>query len=84
MPFTYRGSMDPLHELYVEIADEPGALSIIVTILGANHISIKNLRIRNNREGQDGALAISFDSKSAAEQAAEVLQKYNYTVYKRS
>ena len=75
--------MDPIYEIYLEIADEPGAIAIVSTILSSGRLSIKNLEIRNMREVQSGALRVEFYDGKAANQAAELLRRYGYTVYER-
>ena len=83
MPESYRGTIQPLPEIYVDVPDETGAISVVSAILAANRLSIKNMGIRNNREVQAGALKIVFENMKAAAKAAEILKKYNYTVYER-
>lgn len=79
----YRAGVEPIHELYLEVADEPGAIAIVATILGSARLSIKNLEIRNKREVQSGALRVEFYDGEAAKKAAETLRRYHYTVYER-
>ena len=83
LPESYRGTIQPLPEIYVDVPDETGAISVVSAILAANRLSIKNMGIRNNREVQAGALKIVFENMEAAAKAAEILKKYNYTVYER-
>lgn len=83
LPESYRGTIQPLPEIYVDVPDETGAISVVSAILAANRLSIKNMGIRNNREVQAGALKIVFENMKAAAKAAEILKKYNYTVYER-
>lgn len=71
------------YRLYVDIADEVGTLSNVVSLLSDNGISIKNLRIENNRENEDGVLSITFVDNSALETAAELFKTNGYTVYIR-
>ena len=83
MKAQYRAGVEPLYEIYLEIADEPGAIAIVSTILGSARLSIKNLEIRNKREVQSGALRIEFYDGETAKKAAEILRRYCYTVYER-
>lgn len=83
MPASYRGSIAPLPEIYVDIPDEIGTIAIVTAILSANHLNVKNIGIRNNRENQAGVLRITFEHAAAAKRAAAVLEKHNYTVYER-
>lgn len=79
----YRSGVEPIYEIYLEIADEPGAIAIVSTILGSSRLSIKNLEIRNMREVQAGALRVEFYAGKDAQAAAELLRRYGYTVYER-
>ena len=71
------------YRLYVDIADEIGSLSNVVTLLSTNNINIKNLRIENNRENEDGVLSITFKDSTSLDEAAVLLTKNNYTIYVR-
>lgn len=80
------GGVGPIHqsyEIYVDVADQPGVLAIVTTILGSHSISIKNIGIIHSREYEEGALKIAFYEEMASLQAIEILEKYNFTVYKR-
>ena len=63
------------------MVDEPGAISIISSILSTVRISIKNIGISHNREHGEGALRISFYDKASMEAAWARLKKYNYTLF---
>lgn len=71
------------YRLYVDIADEVGTLSNVVSLLSDNGVNIKNLRIENNRENEDGVLSITFIDDNALGKAADLLQANGYTVYIR-
>lgn len=71
---------DNQYEIYIDITDQPGAVSIIATLLSINGINIKNIGIINNREYSDGALQIVFSEPSHKEKAKEILKLKNYTV----
>ena len=64
-----------------DVVDEPGAISIISSILSGKGISIKNIGISHNREHGEGALRISFYDKASMEAAWARLKKYNYTLF---
>lgn len=83
LPTTSLGILDRIHEVYLDIIDEAGAIATIATILASNHISIKNIGIIHNREFQDGVLRIEFYHKEASIQAVDLLRKYSYTIYER-
>ncbi|MBD5396227.1 MAG: prephenate dehydrogenase [Lachnospiraceae bacterium] len=65
----------------IEIADEPGALASIATILALNQISIKNIGIVHNREQQDGVLQIEFYEEDSIRAAGEILEHKGYVVH---
>lgn len=69
--------------LYVDIVDEIGTLSNVVNLLSKNGISIKNLRIENNRENDDGVLSITFNDETSLNKAVTLLNTKGYTVYVR-
>ena len=65
------------------IADKPGALAAIATLLAQSGISIKNIGIVHNREFQEGVLHIEFYDEESAEKATELLAKYHYVIHLR-
>ncbi|ROR27147.1 prephenate dehydrogenase [Mobilisporobacter senegalensis] len=77
------GMMAKIHEVYLDIIDEAGAIATIATILASNNISIKNIGIIHNREFQDGVLRIEFYNEESSAQAVDLLRKYRYTIYER-
>ena len=64
----------------VDIADEPGALASIATILALNNISIKNMGIVHNREFEGGVLTIEFYEEDSIEKAKNILTPKGYNV----
>ena len=64
----------------VDIADEPGALASIATILALNNISIKNMGIVHNREFEGGVLTIEFYEEDSIEKAKKILTPKGYNV----
>ena len=71
------------YEIYVNVADQTGIIAVVTTLLGSNGLSIKNIGIIHSREYEEGALKIAFYEENSAHQAADILEKYNFTVYKR-
>ena len=69
--------------LNIDIADEPGALASVATILALNNISIKNIGIVHNREYEGGVLRIEFYEEASIESARLVLNNKGYTVHER-
>ncbi len=80
---TDNGPIKKSHVLYLDIADEAGAIATIATILALDKISIKNIGIIHNREFEQGALKIEFYAEEAMEQARVLLRRRNYTVFER-
>ena len=87
----YRDSIDILptgpisksYILYCDIADEPGGIAAIATLLAMEQINIKNIGIIHNREFEDGVLRVEFYEDPGYQKALEILRKRNYTVYVR-
>lgn len=75
------GPIKKSFSLRIEIADEPGALAAIATILALHQISIKNIGITHNREQEDGVLRVEFYQEESIEKAREILAVKGYTVY---
>lgn len=80
---TSSGPIAKSNVLYLDIADEPGAIATIATTLAMDRISIKNIGIIHNREFEEGVLKIEFYDEDALKQANTLLKKRNYTVYER-
>lgn len=78
------GPIKRSYSLNIEIADEPGALASIATILALNNISIKNIGIVHNREAQDGVLRIEFYAAESIDDAARILSAKGYIIHKRN
>ena len=87
----YRDSIDIVdnsliprsYVLYIDVADEAGAIATIATILAKEKVSIKNIGIIHNREFEDGVLKIEFYTDAALEQAKVLLTKRNYKICER-
>ena len=69
--------------LTVDIADEPGAIAAIATILALNQVSIKNIGITHNREYEGGVLRIELYDKESTDKAEGILRGKGYTIYVR-
>ena len=75
------GPIKRAYTITIDIADEPGALAAIATILALHQISIKNIGIVHNRESENGVLRIEFYEETSIEKSAEILGAKGYTVY---
>ena len=71
------------YEVYVDIPDEPNAITHAVTFIGDAKINLKNIGITHNREDNEGVLRLSFYDNDSAVAAASILKQQNYTVYER-
>jgi len=78
-----KGSVPRLYLLYVDIADEPGAIATITTMLAMNQINIRNIGILHNRDFEEGALRIEFYEEKARDSANEILSRRNYHVRRK-
>lgn len=70
--------------LNIDIADEPGAIAAVATILALNQVSIKNIGITHNREYEGGVLRIELYDQESVEKAQKILTGKGYTIYTRS
>lgn len=77
------GPIKASYTINIEIADEPGALAAIATILALNNISIKNIGIVHNREAEDGVLRIEFYAEESIEAARQILEAKGYVVHQK-
>lgn len=77
------GPIKKSYSIRIDIADEPGALAAIATILALNQISIKNIGIVHNRESEGGVLQVEFYEENNIEKASEILQSKGYSIYQK-
>lgn len=77
------GMIKKIFELYMDIADEAGAIATIAALLAKNAISIKNIGIIHNREFEEGVLRIEFYDEKAQDNAVSLLKNFNYRIYQR-
>ena len=78
---TSSGPIKISYSLNIDIADEPGALASIATMLALNNISIKNIGIVHNREYEEGVLRIEFYDETAISNAKKILSAKGYIIY---
>ncbi len=78
IPKNTKGFLAPLHDIFVQIKDEPGSLQKMTRILAKNRINIKDIELLKIREGMGGTFRLSFDSASVAAFAVKVLQKHGF------
>lgn len=75
------GPIKAEHVFTVDIADKPGAISAIASLLALHDVSIKNIGINHNREFAEGALRIEFYDKKTIEKAIEVMTEHGYRLH---
>ena len=79
-----RGELKKAYALYVDLADEPGGIAAITTILAMVGINLRNLAIIHNREFDEGVLKIEFYDRDSLERSTALLKKRNYQVHERN
>lgn len=72
---TASGPLKSSYAITIDIADEPGEIAAVATILALKNISIKNIGIVHNREYEGGVLRIEFYQEEAIERSTKILAK---------
>ena len=80
---TPSGPIKAEYVLTVDIADKPGAIAAIASLLAMHDVSIKNIGINHNRELAEGALRIEFYSQDTLSRAMEVMTEHGYKIHTR-
>ena len=75
-----RGPIKKAYTLHVDIADKPGNLAAVATLLSVNDINIKNIGIVHNREYEHGSLGIEFHDEDSLSKASELLCTHGYPI----
>lgn len=78
------GPIKTEYVLTVDIADKPGAIAAIASLLSMHDVSIKNIGINHNRELAEGALRIEFYTPLAMHNAEQVLTEHGYTIHTKA
>jgi prephenate dehydrogenase len=78
LPVKSKGAIPGFYDIYVDIADKPGAIASIVLLLANMKISIKNIEILEIREGITGALRVSFYTKETQQNSLDILMNHGY------
>ena len=78
---TPSGPIKAEYVFTVDIADRPGAIAAIASLLAMHDVSIKNIGINHNRELAEGALRIEFYNKNMLEQAEAVMTEHGYKIH---
>lgn len=67
----------------IDIADKPGAIAAIASLLAMHDVSIKNIGINHNRELAEGALRIEFYSQDTLAKAEKIMTEHGYKIHTR-
>ncbi len=76
------GPIKKSYSIRVDIADEPGALAAVATLLALQQISIKNIGITHNRELAEGVLSVEFYDQASVQKAESILQAKGYAIHR--
>ena len=74
------GPIKRVYDLTLDIADRPGSLAAIVSLLAEHGISIKNIGIIHNREAAEGSMHLEFYEENAMLKTKELLKERNYDI----
>ncbi|MCM1266374.1 MAG: prephenate dehydrogenase [Bacteroidales bacterium] len=80
---TPSGPIKAEYVFTVDIADKPGAIAAVSSLLAMHDVSIKNIGINHNRELAEGALRIEFYDQKMLEQAETVMTEHGYKIHTR-
>lgn len=81
LPIKKSGFIEKSYDFYCDIIDEAGGIASIATLLGKNHLSIKNIGILHNREFEHGVLHIEMYDQTSLDTAISLLRTNNYTIH---
>jgi prephenate dehydrogenase len=81
--FALANKSSLVHEIYLDLDDEAGAIATIAAILAKESISIKNIGLIHNREFEEGVLHIEFYDTDAMHLAEKLLLEKNYVIHTR-
>lgn len=78
------GPIKKVFSLNVTIADKPGAIAAVSTMMAQHGISIKNIGIVHNREYEEGVMQIEFYEESGMNAATDLLIQKGYCIHKKN
>lgn len=78
---TSHGLDKAVYKISCDIIDTEGSIAHVTGLLAANHISMRNIGIVNNREFEHGTLRLEFYSLDACTKAKILLTENGYTVH---
>jgi len=77
------GPIKAEYVITVDIADKPGAIAAIASLLSMHGVNIKNIGINHNREFAEGALRIEFYDETATASAVQVMNEHGYATHSK-
>lgn len=78
LPVKQKGAIPSFYDLYVDVPDHPGSISVVTGILAKEEISITNIRIIEVREDIMGVLRLSFRNEEDRKRAQACLAEHKY------
>jgi len=69
------------YEFYVQVADEPGTIGKLTTLLGEHRINLRNIGILEPTPGGPGSLRLSFGNEADSSRAKTLLEHEGYIVH---
>lgn len=78
------GPIKAEYVITVDIADKPGAIAAIASLLSMHGVNIKNIGINHNRELAEGALRIEFYSDKDTNEAITVMTDHGYSIHSKA
>ncbi len=83
IPYRGRGFLPEVYELIILIADVPGVLGKVASLVGEAGLNISEIEILRVREEEGGSIRIGFSSPAEREKALEILTARGYRAWKR-
>ncbi len=69
------------YEFYVQVADEPGTIGKLTTLLGSRRINLRNIGILEPTPGGPGSMRLSFGNEDDSVRAKTLLEQEGYVVH---
>jgi len=78
IPQRSKGFLRALHDVFVFVRDQPGALAEITGLLSRNEVSIKDIELLKIREGTGGTFRLGFNSETDADDGIRLLNEAGF------
>jgi prephenate dehydrogenase len=80
VPARGRSDLPPVYDVIVALADRPGSINALASLLGAEGLNIADIEILRVREGFGGTLRVGFTTEDDARGALDCLLRGGYQV----